>query len=357
MLFKRILALLVTLLFVFPGPDLAGASHGKPPLTTEQAIAQYNRYYDAYTKDELVKVRQYREAYANIKGSLADQIVERAIWYMENGYMVYGHGRKAYAQTGIVDCSNFTSLVYSDFSYTIPTAVREYGTVGTRVEGVYAKKSGKYWTLQGTENLRPGDLMTWWATSNGQKYISHSAIFMGMINGQPAVIGTRSGNPTAIGIVNDFRFWWGSNFFSVQRVLPEGSWTPGTVINGHAAKSPVIPKNPILPPQKPVIMPDQNVPTSPNPDLAPQPQPQPHPQPQPQPQPPAAQQAQYVTVNSGWVSYRSKPRINSTVLGRLQPGEYAPLIKKYNSYWYEIEVNGTRGYITTNSRYTRVVTR
>lgn len=332
------------------------------PLTTSEAITKFNKYYDSYKKDELVKVDQYREKYSTIKGSLADQLVERTFWYMHNGYMVYGSGRKAYANTGIVDCSNFVSLVYNDFGYVIPTAVREYGSVGKQITGVSAKKVGSYWSLQGTENLRPGDILTWYKLdSGGNKYISHAAIYMGMLNGQPAVIGTRSsGNPTAIGIVNDFRFWWGSNFYQARRVLPDKAWVPGEVIPGHEGRSPVIPSNPILPAQRPFEIPGivsiQPVPTQPAPSQQiptnPQPTQPTHPLPaEPQPS------GQFVTPKSGWVSYRSAPKLSSTVLGRLNLGETAPLIWKYNSYWYEIEVSGRLVYITTNTKYTQVITK
>lgn len=183
-------------------------------LTTQQAITKYNTYYNDYVNNELVKVQQYENLNQNIKGSLADQIVERAIWYMNNGYMVYGHGTNSYQQKGIVDCSAFTRLVFGDFGFNITGAARNYNTVGTQINGVKPVQTNGKWSLQGTENLRPGDILTWWAKdSNGNKYISHVAIYMGMMNGQPAVIGTRGdGNPTAIGIVNDFRYWWGSKF-------------------------------------------------------------------------------------------------------------------------------------------------
>ncbi|MTV50104.1 hypothetical protein GJ688_14095 [Heliobacillus mobilis] len=227
--------------------------------STSQAIAKYKEYSDDYQKDEVTKVAKWRQSYASIDGSLADQLVERAIWYMDQGYMVYGHQYKGYKDYGIVDCSNFVSLIYGDFGFDITTTAKNYGTVGKRVTGVYAAKEGKYWTIKGTENLRPGDIFTYWKTdSNGKKYISHVSIYMGMIDGQPAVIGTAdSKNPTAIGIVNDVRYWWGSNLFTVQRVLPESSWTPSKTIAGHTAKAPVIPKKYQLPPQKPVIMPAQ----------------------------------------------------------------------------------------------------
>jgi hypothetical protein len=56
-------------------------------------------------------------------------MVERAVWYMENGYMVYGHTK--YAATGYIDCSNFVSLVIIKiFGYSVTSAARNYNTVG-----------------------------------------------------------------------------------------------------------------------------------------------------------------------------------------------------------------------------------
>ena len=103
--------------------------------------------------------------------------------------------------------------------------------------------------------------MTWYRfDASGQKYISHVAIFIGMLNGQPAVIGTRSdGNPTAIGIVNDFRYWWGEYLFAVRRVLPDGAWGPDQVLSGHEDTGVVIPKQYVLAPQRPVPLPGQTL--------------------------------------------------------------------------------------------------
>lgn len=317
------------------------ASHAEPTITTQQAIAMYKEKYAAYTKDELVKVSQYRNKYIGIKGSLADQIVERAIWYMENGYTVYGHGRKMYQQTGVVDCSNFTSLVFADFGYDIPTAVREYPTVGQRITGISAKKVGNYWTIEGMDKLKPGDLLTWWRidSTTGQKVAGHTAIYMGELNGQPAVIGTQSGNPTAVGIANDFRFWWGSNFFTAQRVLPSNAWTKGVTIAGHQAKAPIIPTNPILPPQNKVVVPPSTGGSQVNPDVS---------QNQPTGQ-------KYVVTRTGWVTYRDRPSSSGSAIGRLELGQFALLKRQYNNYWYEIAINGRTAYITTNPEYTKVV--
>ncbi|QQE81489.1 C40 family peptidase [Alicyclobacillus sp. SO9] len=65
---------------------------------------------------------------------------------------------------------------------------------------------------------------------------------------------------------------------------------------------------------------------------------------------------QYVEANHGWVSYHSQAKLNSPVLGRLQLGDKAPLIKKVNKWWYEIRWHGRNVYITTDSKYTHVVT-
>ncbi len=73
---------------------------------------------------------------------------------------------------------------------------------------------------------------------------------------------------------------------------------------------------------------------------------------------PVASQAQasYIVTNGGWVSYHSRPRLSSQVLGRLQQGQKAPLLSQANRYWYEINVNGQIAYITTSPRYVSVVT-
>lgn len=57
----------------------------------------------------------------------------------------------------------------------------------------------------------------------------------------------------------------------------------------------------------------------------------------------------------GWVSYHSAPALKSNITGRLQLGDKAPLIRKANSYWYEISVNGQPEYITTSTNFIKVV--
>jgi cell wall-associated NlpC family hydrolase len=70
------------------------------------------------------------------------------------------------------------------------------------------------------------------------------------------------------------------------------------------------------------------------------------------PQPPQ----QYVVPNDSWVSFHSEPSINSAVLGRLQKSDKAPLVRKVNQWWYEINWQNQNVYITTNPQYTRIVT-
>ncbi|MFK7697310.1 NlpC/P60 family protein [Paenibacillus sp. HJGM_3] len=79
------------------------------------------------------------------------------------------------------------------------------------------------------------------------------------------------------------------------------------------------------------------------------------PSPQPQPSTPQAKK-QYVVTDHGWVGLKAAASLNSADMGRLQLGEKAELIKKANSYWYQVKVNGKTLYITTNSKYTKVIT-
>lgn len=57
----------------------------------------------------------------------------------------------------------------------------------------------------------------------------------------------------------------------------------------------------------------------------------------------------------GWVDYHSQPKLKSSITGRLLLGQEARLVKKANAYWYEINVNGKIAYITTNTKYTKLV--
>lgn len=190
---------------------------------------------------------------ANFDGSLAQTLVGRAIWYMEYGYMKYGHTK--YASNGYIDCSNFVSLVYKDFGYSITSAAKDYGSVGVKVQGVYAEKipgTSKY-TLIGIEKLKPGDIFTFWNSDEpARTHIGHVAIYMGVINGKPCIINTCSGRPTAIGIVNSFSYWYGSSLIEVRRVLPTSAYVEGNTITDLG---PVIPELYQIKPDKPIIMP------------------------------------------------------------------------------------------------------
>ncbi len=212
-------------------------------LPTAASISHYNVH-------EKPVVESFR---ANFDGSLAQTLVGRAIWYMEYGYMKYGHTK--YANTGYIDCSNFVSLVYKDFGYSITSAAKNYGSVGVKVEGVYAQKisgSSKY-SLVGIENLKPGDIFTFWNSDKpARTRIGHVAIYMGEINGKPCIINTCSGNPTAIGIINDFSYWYGSSLIEVRRVLPPSAFKAGTKITDQG---PVIPAIYQIIPDKPIVMP------------------------------------------------------------------------------------------------------
>ncbi|MFA7077113.1 MAG: NlpC/P60 family protein [Syntrophomonas sp.] len=213
-----------------------------PPATaaTAASISQYNRH-------EKPIVDSLRASY---KATPAEALVGRAIWYMEYGFMKYGHTK--YPTTGYIDCSNFVSLVYKDFGYSITSAARNYGQVGTRVQGVYSKKipgTSKY-TLVGVDKLKPGDIFTFW--NSDRTRIGHVAIYMGLVNGKPTIINTCKGRPTAIGIVNSFAYWYGSSLKEVRRVLPKSAFVAGGKIND---RGPVIPAKYQIKPDKRIIMP------------------------------------------------------------------------------------------------------
>lgn len=217
------------------------AAAAKAP--TAASVKQYN----AHEKPIIDAFR------ANYKGSLAEALVGRAIWYMEYGFMKYGHSK--YPATGYIDCSNFVSLVYKDFGYSITSAAKNYNQVGVKVNGVYAQKipgTSKY-TLVGTEKLKPGDIFTFWNSDAPAKtHIGHVAIYMGEINGKPCIINTCKDRPTAIGIINSFAYWYGENLIEVRRVLPDSAFVAG---NNFTVQGPVIPATYQIKPDKPVIMP------------------------------------------------------------------------------------------------------
>lgn len=178
----------------------------------------------------------------SFNGSLAHTMAGRAIWYMEYGYMVYGHSK--YPTTGYIDCSNFVSLVYKDFGYSVTSTAKNYDQVGVKVSGVSVKNG----TMIGADKLKPGDILTFQRTN----YISHVAIYIGNFNGKPCFIGTTTGYPTAIGIVSGFHNWYGTQFHSVRRVLPASAYAAGGKISD---RGPVIPAKYKINPTKRIVMP------------------------------------------------------------------------------------------------------
>jgi len=220
------------------------------PQVSDSAKAPTTVRISNYNEHENPIVDSFRE---NFNGSPAQALVGRAIWYMEYGFMKYGHTK--YATTGYIDCSNFVSLVYKDFGYSITSAAKNYGSVGVKVEGVYATKipgTSKY-TLVGTENLKPGDIFTFWnSDAPARTHIGHVAIYMGMINGKPCIINTCSDRPTAIGIINSFSYWYGSSLIEVRRVLPASAYAAGHKIT---AQDPVIPEIYQIKPDKAIVLP------------------------------------------------------------------------------------------------------
>ena len=217
-----------------------------PPAVTSTYTSN-NSHYNSHEKPVVDSLR------ASYDSSLAQTLVGRAIWYMEYGFMKYGHTK--YPTTGYIDCSNFVSLVYKDFGYSITSAAKDYNKVGVKVEGVYAQKipgSSKY-TLVGVEKLKPGDIFTFWnSDAPAGTHIGHVAIYMGLVNGKPCIVNTCDGNPTAIGIINDFSYWYGSALIEVRRVLPDSAFVPGAAITD---RGPVIPAKYQIKPDRPIIMP------------------------------------------------------------------------------------------------------
>jgi len=240
-------AVFITVSLVFP---LVQAQASIVSRTPEEALANYQKYMPGYQKREVPVVNDFHNQY---NGSPAHRLVARAIWYMEYGSIVYNH--KKYPQTGQLDCSNFTQLVFGDFGFRITSAARKYDTVGVKVEGVSTRPNGSYRsTIVGLDKMRPGDIVAFWDPNYTR--IGHVAIYMGIVNGHPSVIGTSDGRPTAIGIDNLHTSWMGKRLHSVRRVLPEDAWDPAAGAK-YPDKGPVIPRQYFLPPQQPVVMPDQ----------------------------------------------------------------------------------------------------
>ena len=230
-------------------PTLVSSGTQTPPITNIEPNSNLDVQTQAVTqakstsretvnkKADLPQVKAFREIYND---SPAQALVGRAIWYMNYGYMVYGH--KKYWDTGYIDCSNFVSLVYKDFGYNITSAARKYNTVGRPVSGVYSKRqpgSTKKYMLVGVDKLKPGDILTFWKEdSTGKRYIGHVAIYMGKLNGKPTIIHTVKGYPTAIGITTSFTYWYGEHFNGARRVLGTAAYSSKTA---YKATRPVIP--------------------------------------------------------------------------------------------------------------------
>jgi hypothetical protein len=247
---RKLFATMLCLLFLATA-GIVNVPAAHAATSTSTYVNRYYYNYPAYQKHEVPIVNAYRSSY---NGSLAQAIAGRAIWYMEYGYMIYGHSK--YAASGLIDCSNFVSLVYKDFGYSITSAARNYNTVGTRVSGVYSKLqtgSKTKYMLVGVDNLRPGDIFTFWnIDSNGNRYISHVALYMGKINGIPTIIQTVKGRPTAIGITSSFTYWYGQHFNGARRVLPSSAQL---AVSGRILPKSVIPSVYKLPPQAPIVLP------------------------------------------------------------------------------------------------------
>ncbi|HZK43871.1 MAG TPA: peptidoglycan-binding domain-containing protein [Syntrophomonadaceae bacterium] len=231
--------------------SLAGSvTSPQEPNTPPAGTGTYTSNNSQYNSHEKLIVDSLR---ADYDGSLAQALVGRAIWYMEYGFMKYGNSK--YPTTGYIDCSNFVSLVYKDFGYPITSAARNYGQVGVKVGGVYAKKipgSTKY-RLVGTKNLKPGDIFTFWNSDRPAKTrIGHVAIYMGVVNGKPCIINTCKGRPTAIGVIDDFSYWYGSSLIEVRRVLPASAYVAGGKIRDQG---PVIPARYQIKPDQAIVMP------------------------------------------------------------------------------------------------------
>ncbi|MGI5920174.1 MAG: S-layer homology domain-containing protein [Syntrophomonadaceae bacterium] len=262
-MFKRVLVISLVM-FLLTATGLQSASVVSAAGNADKYVEKFKDNYPAYLKND----KKLADAFLiNYNHSEAQALIARAIWYMENGYMVYGHSK--YWDTGFIDCSNFVSLVYKDLGYSITSASKKYNQVGKKVAGVYSRKiegSSKY-ELVGIKNLRPGDIFTFWAAdSDGNgTHIGHVAIYMGEINGQPAIIQTVSERPTAIGITTSFKYWYGEHFLEARRVLDDDSQSPA---KAWQASAPVIPAVYQLPPQKPVTMPETKFMSNKNTDRA-----------------------------------------------------------------------------------------
>ncbi|WP_176720433.1 SH3 domain-containing protein [Desulfuribacillus stibiiarsenatis] len=302
-------------------------------LTQQQAIEKYNKFQASYNNHEVPIIKEFERQY---DGSLAHQVVARAIWYMENGYTVYETAK--YADTGKIDCSNYTKLVYGDFGINITSVSRQYNQVGTKVAGVSSTIVGKsasgqtLYGIKGIENLRPGDILTYWGGTADNKYISHVAIYLGVINGKPAVINTVKDRPTALGIVNNFSFYYGEKFLEARRVLPSDAWNPAAG-SKYSATSPVIPTSYVLPPQKPIIMPNNTVLNNTSTNTSPT---------------TTNSNTTAMIVSGNTVNIRSGAGTNFSIIGTLKNGDIIQALSNTNGWVSFRTTSGTLGYVSSS---------
>jgi hypothetical protein len=250
---QKLIALLICLAAIFPlvfyGPLAAQATVDTIP--GDEIVESGQATTQSYAPAEDTIIAGFRDQYNE---SLAQKIVGRGIWYMLYGFTVYGHS--SYATTGFIDCSQYTARVYKDFGYSITGVSRNYNTVGTPVTGVYSKLqpgSTTKWMLVGADKLKPGDIMTWWKEDDTLgRHIGHVGIYMGIINGNPSVLMTISGRPTALGILTSFTYWYGEHFEGARRILPSSAYSPNSKKIGSA---PIIPAVYQMVPAYPTVMP------------------------------------------------------------------------------------------------------
>lgn len=336
---QKTTVLLLSVVLVFTSIFVTPIGIGKVEavsLTKQQAINKYYNFQNSYNNHEVPIIKGFEQQY---DGSLAHQVVARAIWYMEHGYMIYNFAG-GYPTNGLIDCSNFTQLVYRDFGINITSRSRDYDKVGTKVQGVSSVRVGTsssgqaLYGIQGIENLRPGDIMTYWAGSGSDKYISSVGIYLGVINGKPSVLKTMSNRPTALGIVNNFSHWYGSNFFEARRILPSDAWDPSAA-HKYTDNGPVIPSNYYLPPQKPIVMPNNEVINN---NLQ-------HPTNSGSNSDGNQSVTGQVKVTNSSVNIRSGPGTNYTILGVVRSGDILDVIGHSGS-WLNVRLsNGNNGFI------------
>ena len=122
------------------------AASASVPATTVKTTSTYKSTDSHYNKHEKPVVDSFR---ASFDGSLAQTLVGRAIWYMEYGFIKYGHSK--YATTGYSDCLTLYPWFYkdSDIYTSQPNLIR----VGVRFPrwSMQEKNRLRKYTLVGVE--------------------------------------------------------------------------------------------------------------------------------------------------------------------------------------------------------------